>query len=162
MQIIWETWGECSGQSVVSGCSVLGPKEYKRRHHEVFLNIHWALCKKYRGKLYDRWYEHKAKSVIENHIVKILWDDCIQVDRQIEHWGPDIVVMGENTSKCLTNDVACPIHNILILKRNEKLDNYPELRLEKARMVNKETFIVPIIIGALWSIPKDLDATWKN
>ena len=71
------------------------------------------------------------------------------MDRQIEHWGPDIVVMGENTSKCLTNDVACPIHNILILKRNEKLDNYPELRLEKPRMVNKETFIVPIIIGAL-------------
>ena len=72
MQIIWETWGECSGHSVVSGCSVLGPKEYKRRHHKVFLNIHCALCKKYRGKLYDRWYEHKAESVIENHIVKIL------------------------------------------------------------------------------------------
>ena len=31
-------------------------------------------------------------SVIENDIVKILWDVCIQVDRQIEHRRPDIVV----------------------------------------------------------------------
>ena len=81
------------------------------------------------------------------------------MDRQIEHWGPDIVSMEENASKCLTNDVACPIHNILILERNEKMDNYPELRLEKARMVNKEIFMVPINIGALRSIPNDLDPT---
>ena len=32
-------------------------------------------------------------SVIENGIVKILWDVCIQADRQIEHRRPDVVVM---------------------------------------------------------------------
>ena len=54
-------------------------------------------------------------------------------------------------------DVACPVDNNLILKRNEKLDNYSELRLEIARMWDKETLIVPIIIGALGSIPNDLE-----
>ena len=94
-------------------------------------------------------------SVIENDIVKILWDVCIQVDRQIEHRRPDIAVMEKNTKKCLIIDVACLVDNNLILKRNEKLDNYSELRLEIARMWDKETLIVPIIIGALRSIPND-------
>ena len=96
-------------------------------------------------------------SVIENGIVKILWDVCIQADRQIEHRRPDVVVMEQNTKKCLIIDVACSVDNNLILKRNEKLDNYSELRLEIARMWDKETLIVPIIIGALGYIPNDLE-----
>ena len=63
-----------------------------------------ALAQKW--KLCERWYEHKVESVIENDIVKILWDVCIQVDRQIEHRRPDIVVMEKNTNKCLVIDVA--------------------------------------------------------
>ena len=130
---------------IVSSCSMLAQKEYKRRHDKVCLNIHWALCKTYGVKVCERWYEHKVESVIENDIVKILWDVCIQVDRQIEHWRPNIVVMEKNTSKCLIIDVACPVDNNLILKRNGKLDNYSELRLEIARMWDKETLIVPIL-----------------
>ena len=65
---------------IVRGCSMLGQKKYKRRHDKVFLNIHWAFCKKYGVKVCERWYENKY--VIENNIVKTLWDVCIQVDRQ--------------------------------------------------------------------------------
>ena len=147
---------------IVSGCSMLAQKEYKRRHDKVCLNIHWALCKKYGVKVCERWYEHKVESVIENDIVKILWDICIQADRQIEHRRPDIVVMEKNTNKCLIIDVACPVDNNMILKRNEKLDNYSELRLEIARMWDRETLIVPIIIGALGSIPNDLECNLKK
>ena len=70
--------------------------------------------------------------------------------------------MEENTNKCLVIDVACPVDNNLILKRNEKLDNNSELRLEIARMWDKETLIVPIIIGALGSIPNDLECNLKK
>ena len=66
---------------------------------------------------------------------------------------PDIVVMEKATSKCLIIDVACPVNNNLILKRNEKLDNY----FERRRMWHKETLIVLIIIEALGSIPNDLE-----
>ena len=99
---------------------------------------------------------------MENDIVKILWDVFIQVDIQIEHRRPDTVVMEKNTKKCLIIDVACPVNNNLILKRNEKLDNYSELQLEIARMWGKETSIVPIIIGALGSIPNDLECNLKK
>ena len=73
-----------------------------------------------------------------------------------------MVVMEKNTKKCLIIDVACPVDNNLILKRNEKLDNYSELRLEIARMWDKETLIVPIIIGALGCIPNDLECNLKK
>ena len=49
-----------------------------------------------------------------------------------------------------------------MLKRNEKLDNSSEIQLEIARMWGKETLIVPIIIGALESIPNDLECNLKK
>ena len=79
------------------------------------------------------------------------------MDRQIEHRRPDIVVVEKNTNKCLKIDVTCSVDNNLIPKRNEKLDNFSELRLEIARIWDKETLIVPIIIGALGSIPNELE-----
>ena len=81
------------------------------------------------------------------------------MDRKIERRRPDIVVMEKSTKKCLIINVACPVDNNLILERNEKLDIYSELRLEIARMWEKETLIVPIIIGALGSIPTTENAT---
>ena len=44
------------------------------------------------------------------------------------------MVMEKNTKNCLIIDVACPVYNNLILKRNEKLDNYSEVQLEIGRM----------------------------
>ena len=70
--------------------------------------------------------------------MKIQWDVCIQVYRQIELRMPDIVVMEKNRKKCFIIDVVCPVDNNLILKRNEKLNNYSELRLEIARMGTKK------------------------
>ena len=64
--------------------------------------------------------------------------------------------------ECLIIDVICPVDNNLILKRNENLDKYSKLRLEIARMWGKDTLKVPIIIGALGSIPNDLECNLKN
>ena len=100
---------------------MLAQKEFKRRYDKVCLNIHWTLCKKYGVKVCSRWCKHNVQSVIENDIVKILWDLCIQVDRQIEHRKPATVVTEKNTEKYLVIDVTCPVDNNLILKRNKKL-----------------------------------------
>ena len=70
--------------------------------------------------------------------------------------------MEKNTNKCLKSDVASSVDNNLILKRNEKVDNYSELRFEIARIWDKETLIVPIIIGALGSIPNDLECNLEK
>ena len=50
----------------------------------------------------------------------------------------------------------------MILKRNEKLDNYSKLRLEIARMWHKETLIITTVIRALGSIPNNLECNLKK
>ena len=75
---------------IVSRFSVVAQKDYKRRDDKVCLNIHWVLCKTCVVKVGERWYERKVESVIENDIVKVLRDVCIQVDRQIEYRIPGI------------------------------------------------------------------------
>ena len=157
---MWNTCGECSALS--EWLQYVSTERVQEKARKVCLNIHWALCKKYAVKACERWYQHEVESVIENDIVKILWDAYIQQDGQIEHRRPDIAVMEKNTKKCLIIDVACLVDNNLILKRNEKLDNYSELQLGIARMWDEETLIVPIIIGALGSIPNDLECNLKK
>ena len=147
---------------IVSGCSMLPQKEYKGMHDKVCLNIHWALCKKYGVKVCKRWYKNKVESAIENDIVKILCNVCIQVSSQMEHRRPDIVVMKKNTNNNLIIDVACPVDNNLILKKNEKLVNYSKLRLEIAKIWDKETLIVTIITAALGSVPNDLECNLQK
>ena len=56
---------------IVSGCTMLAQKDYKRLH-KVCLIIHLVLRKKFVIKVIERWYEHKAKSVIENDTTKVL------------------------------------------------------------------------------------------
>ena len=147
---------------VVSACSVLAQKEYKRRHDKVCANLHWNLCRKFGIDVAEKWYQHEPEGVVENERVKILWDFMIQCDRDIEHRRPDIVVVNKEANTCQLIDVACPSDTNLVNKRNEKLRKYKDLRLEVARLWNKRTSIVPVIIGALGSIPHDIDKYLKQ
>ena len=70
--------------------------------------------------------------------------------------------MNKEKNECTIIDVANPGDHNLAQKKFEKLDNYSELRLEVARMWNKKTVVVPIIIGALGSVPKDLQSYLKQ
>ena len=80
---------------IISQCSVLAQKEYKRRHDKVCQNIHWALCKKFGFEHAEFWYQHVPVAVLENENVKLLWDFTIQVDRKIDHYRPDIVIFSK-------------------------------------------------------------------
>ena len=59
---------------IVSGCSKLAQKKYKRRHDNLGKIVHWKLAKKCNFKAGDKWYEHEPESVLENEGYKILWD----------------------------------------------------------------------------------------
>ena len=119
-----------SVMEIVSACSMLARKDYKRRHDKVCLNLHWTLCRKYGLEVSKKWYQHKVDSMVEN--------------------------------ECTIIDVANPRDHNMAQKKFEKLDNYSELRLEVARMWNKKMVVVPIIIGALGSVPKDLQSYLKQ
>ena len=74
---------------VVSGCSKLAQKDYKRRHDNLGKIVQWQLAKKCNFEAGEKLYEYEPESVLENEDYKILWDFSIQTDHVIEAWGPD-------------------------------------------------------------------------
>ena len=69
---------------IVSGCSKLAQKEYKRSHDNLGKIVHWKLASKFNFEAGDEWYEHEPESVLENEDYKMLWDFSIQTDHLIE------------------------------------------------------------------------------
>ena len=87
---------------------------------------------------------------------KLLWNFKIQTDNKIEH-EPEIVVLDKIECTCLIIDVACPFDMQVKDKEKEKIENYQDLKQElkwiwKLHWVT----VVPIIIGALGTVSKDL------
>ena len=49
---------------VVSGCSKLAQKGYKRRHDNLAEIVPWKLARKCNFEAGDKWYEHEPESVL--------------------------------------------------------------------------------------------------
>ena len=49
---------------VVSGCSKLAQKEYKRRHDNLGKIVHWKLARKFNFEAGDKWYKHEPERLI--------------------------------------------------------------------------------------------------
>ena len=88
---MWDEKRE-SMSHLVSECSKLAQREYKRRHDTVATIIHWELCRLYELDRADKWFEHQPSSVQETDGTKVLWDFNIQCDHIIEARRPDIVL----------------------------------------------------------------------
>ena len=82
---------------ILNGCPKLAQTEYKMRHDKVAAAIHWSLCNRFgfQASKACKWYEHRAKKVMENEAVKILWDFHVQTDKNIEHCRPDILIVNK-------------------------------------------------------------------
>ena len=93
---------------IVSGCSKLAQKEYKRRHDNLGKIIHWKLARKFNFEAGDKWYEHEPESFLENEDYKILWDFSIQTDHVIEAWRPNLVAVDKKEKSCKIIDFAVP------------------------------------------------------
>ena len=78
---------------VVSGCSKLAQKEYKRRRDNLGKIVHWKLANFEAG---DKWYQHEPESVLENEDYKILRNFRIQTEHVTEARRPDLVVVDKS------------------------------------------------------------------
>ena len=90
---------------------------------------------------------------------KLLWDFLkIQTEKKIEQNKSDIEVLDKIKWKYLIIDVACPFDTRVKGKEKEEIENYQELKREfkwiwKLRRVT----VVPVIIGALGTVSKDIE-----
>ena len=139
---------------IVSGCSKLAQKEYKRRHDNLGKIVHWKLARKCNFEAGDKWYEHEPESALENEDYKILWDFSIQTDYVIEAWRTNLVVVDEKERSCKITDFAVPGDSRIEEKEKDKIEKYQDLGRELQKIWNVKVKIIPLVVGSLVSIPK--------
>ena len=93
------------------------------------------------------WYTYNAEKVLESDLCKILWDFSIQTGKKLNHNKPDITVIDKVNKTCLIIDPSCSFDSRILVKEEEKLSNYDELKYELAKIWSmKKVTIVPIVI----------------
>ena len=100
---------------------------------------------------------HKPESVLENETHKILWDFEIQTDHLIPARRPDLVLINKKKRTCHIVDFAVPADHRVKLKEIEKKDKCLDLAKELKKLWNMMVKFVPIVIGALGTVPKGLE-----
>ena len=120
--------------------------------------IHWDLFGKLGCDREEKYYNHEPQPVYESTNNKLLWDFKIQTDNKIEHTMPDIVELDKIERKCLIIDVVCPFDIRVKDKEKEKIENYQDLKREVKRIWKlRKVTVVPIIIGLLGTVSKDIE-----
>ena len=139
---------------IVSGCSKLPQKEYKRRHDNLGKIVHWKLGRKCNFEAGDKWYENEPESVLENKDYKILWDFSIQTDDFIEARRPDLVVVDKKERRCKIIDFAVPGDSRIEEKEKYRIERYQDLRRELQKIWNVKVTIMLLVVGSLGAVPK--------
>jgi len=106
------------------------------------------------------WYEHVPKSVetSQGGKVTILWNQQVQTGRTITNNKPHIIHDNEKGT-CMLIDIAISGDRNVIKKEADKILKYKNLTIEKQRMWNVKTKIIPVIIGASETIPNHSENT---
>ena len=102
---------------------------------------------------------HNQESVLENETHKLLWDFEIQTKHQILARRPNLAMINKKKKKKRTSkfvDFAVLADHRLKLKENEIKDKYLDLARELKKLWNMKVRIVPIVIGALGTVPEGL------
>ena len=147
---------------IVSGCSKLAQKEYKRRDDNLGKIVHWKLAWKCNFEAGDKWYEHEPESVLENEDYKILWDFSIQTDHVIETQRPDLVVIDKKERSCTIIDFAVPGDSRIEEKEKDKIEKYQDLGRELQKIWNVKVKIIPLVVGSSGAIPKQFGNRLKQ
>ncbi len=147
---------------LISECSKMAQKEYKRRHDWEGKMIHWDICRKFSIHVSDKWYNHEPQSVVENETCKILWDLTVQTDHIIDARRPDLILIKKHDNKCIIVNFAIPYDTRIEQKEREKVNKYQDLKRELQKLWNMSVKVVPIVFGALGTPPKDIKKRVKE
>ena len=147
---------------IVSGCSNLAQKEYKRRHDCVARALHWDILRQRGFEVSDKWYQHQPESVAEIEQFKVLWDFTIKTNIEIHAKRPDIVMVDKNSNETIILDVAIPADVNIRNKEQEKIIKYQDLAREIRKIWNVSTKVIPIVMGALGTVTDRLEQYLKD
>ena len=90
-------------------------------------------------------------------------DFTIQTDKVLEHRRLDIVVIDKEKKECIIIiDLAVPGDQNITAKEQEKITKYQDLRIEVEKQWDVEAVVVPIVVGALGTVSKELEKHLKR
>ena len=113
---------EESVNHVLSECSKLAQKEYRRQHDWFGTKMHWEIFRKYGIEMKEKWYKHNPEVVMEKDKCKILRDFTIQMDHEICGRRPEVIVVQKDII-----DFTCPYDGRVYTKELEKIEHYQDL-----------------------------------
>ena len=106
----------------------------------------------------QRWYDHVPDSVLEYEDYKLLWDFSVRTDHVIGARRPDLLIIDKRDKSCQIIDVAIPEDNgVRAWKEDKKVEKYQDLARKVRKMWGVKTKVIPVVVGALGSIPLRLN-----
>lgn len=145
-------------EHILSGCSVLAPKEYTRRHNNVAKIIHQNILRYYDSNTQmTPYYKYEPPAIVDTPTAKVYWNRTIQTDRTVQHNRPDITVIDKQTNTTYLIDISIPSPANIQLKHRDKIEKYIPLAQDVKEVWQQQAvIIVPLILGATGEIPKKL------
>ena len=84
------------------------------------------------------------------------------MSKALEHNRPDVVVVDRDAKKWTFADFSVPMDVNVVKKEDEKVSNYSPLAQEIRKIHKVQTEIIPIILGALGTVPLRLEGYLKR
>ena len=133
---------------IVSKCSKLAQREYKRRYDNFTRMVHWKLYEKFNLEKPEKWCLHNPRNVSENVNHKLIYDMNVQCDNIIVERRPDIVIANKMEKTAIITDVEIPGKKRITHLKKEKIEKYPNLKREIQRFWNlKKIDAMPVVLG---------------
>ena len=104
----------------------------------------------------DNWFKHSpAEMVVENNI-EVAYDQTILTTRPVGANRPDILIKDLGSKKTYLIDISCPVDTNVTEKESEKIAKYGALRVEAERMWGGKAEVIPVIVGGLGAVSKNM------
>ena len=142
---------------ILGACDILAKREYFARHNNICQYIHFRILKHYKLDAGANWFKHKPREVVIGKNVEIIYDQLISTTRPIGANRPDLIIKDVARKKAFIIDVSCPVDTNIKKKEMEKLAKYGGLRVELERMWGVKAEIIPIIVGGLGAVTRNLN-----
>ena len=141
---------------MISSCSGMSSRYYLPIWHDVIAKYLYEFIKKKKDPKCK--IEYKGNTFVsQDNGTEYWWNVAIKTAAKVRYNQPDLVIWDIETKNCQIIEFSCPVDVNVSKKAAEKLENYgPLLRTLQLAHPNYQFPFIPIIIGALGTVLKDL------
>ena len=122
------------------------------------LRVYWEVCGIYGVKRSERWHLEVPDGVrkSDDGMIEIWWDQTVITPTKFVANRPDMMIVDRRSKEWFMVDFSVPYDLNVAKTEEEKISKYKDLAAEVARMNAVRVEVVPIVVGALGVVSKDL------